>query len=139
MPTLQRTDMSCGTQIMYGLHFIDRYVLNRILQPQYKNWGARNDQATSDGHIYKGETIVFSDAIAHGNGVKLEKLIKQYDLGRVVKLSTKNPNTGNQITTYLWCYNGNKIDFNKVFNGNRKPQLQKRTARPTARRRPAGG
>ncbi len=83
------------------------------LKSTYKSWRTRNGDGVSDGRIYKGETIIFSDAVANGNGVNLEKLIKKYDLGRVVKLSTQNPNTNNRITTYLWCYNGKQIPEKK--------------------------
>lgn len=51
-------------------------------------------------------TIVFSDNDFYGNGERLENLIKKHKLGEVVSLDwDKNPNTGNNIKTWLWKLN----------------------------------
>lgn len=109
MPVLQRTEMSCGMQVMYNLYDVNEGWLKDHLKARYKFWSQRNHAAVADGKIYKGETIVFSDAVRNDNGIRLVRLIRKHKLGRVVSLRTENPNSKNQITTYLWCYNGKQL------------------------------
>jgi len=115
--------------MLFDLHNLTESKLNSMLEPIYKTWGARSRpgdpksyfnltpyerkeriKGVYDNKIYKGETVIFSDADICGNGAALKKMIRDNKLGRVVSISTVNPNTLNKITTYLWVYNGNKIE-----------------------------
>lgn len=120
MSSIYRNPASCGSQILEGLDNVDEDWLRRSLKPIYRNYEQRQDaghyeedyagvsQGISD-FIYGGETIVFSDADASGNGTELAKLIAKYNLGELTSISCVNPNTSRPITTWLWRYNGNVL------------------------------
>lgn len=115
--------------MLFDLHNLTESKLNDMLVSRYEPWGVRSRpgdpklyfnltpheqkeriKGVYDNKIYKGETVIFSDADICGNGAALKKMIRDNKLGRVVSISTVNPNTLNKITTYLWVYNGNKIE-----------------------------
>lgn len=123
----RRTFVSCGCTQLYNLGTVSKAQLMLRLTPSYAWWHTRGEgpDGEGDGKIYKGETVIFSDADCLGNGKRLEGLIKDYKLGEVVKVSGRNPNTEENITTYLWRYNGNKI---------RRIRLNKTVAKKTVRR-----
>jgi hypothetical protein len=125
--------------MLFDLHNLTESKLNSMLVSRYEPWNVRRrpgdpklyyeltpdereqrDKGVYDHKIYKGETVIFSDADMLGKGAALKKMIRDNKLGRVVSISTVNPNTLNKITTYLWVYNGNKIVP-------KKPRVKKET------------
>lgn len=129
MMQTKRTPISCGCTQLHDLIWVSKKALENMLQPEYKVWGVRErpkerpgmvdqereyvqrqrHQGVYDNKIYAGETVVFSDNDSYGNAKKLVQYIKRFKLGEVVSLSGRNPNSLNDITTYLWRYNGAKV------------------------------
>jgi hypothetical protein len=113
-----RNPASCGGQVMSNLAFVTKTWLENNLVSKYKYWdkrtelgeGYKEDDVFYSYKIFKGETIIFSDRdLATSGGRRLAKSIEKYGLGEVISIGTKNPNTGNNIRTWVWVYNGNQV------------------------------
>jgi hypothetical protein len=64
-------------------------------------------QGESPDYLCKGYTYVFSDSTRRGNGVKIAQYIRRHKLGKIIGTDVvSNPNTGRNIRTWLWVFNG---------------------------------
>jgi hypothetical protein len=62
----------------------------------------------------RGYTYIFSDAY-DGNcqGNKIAAYIRKHKLGRIISTGRGvNPNSGNRIETWIWRYNGKRVQSN---------------------------
>lgn len=114
---IERAKVSCGAVQLYNLADVTEARLNAMLRSTYKWHRERTDAekgtpngGITPGCIFAGETVLFSDSTAAGNGgAKLVKIINEHDLGPIQSLKTINPNTRREIRTRIWVYNGKKI------------------------------
>lgn len=104
---------SCGVFSINGLSIVNREpkAFFKSLLETYK--------------IPNDLTIVFSDNRYYKNGEKLAEYILKYGLGDLVALPPgRNPNSGNQIITWLWRYNKVKVEEFMTINLEEKVNVQ---------------
>jgi hypothetical protein len=78
--------------------------------------------------------FVFSDN-DRGNGAALAAAIKKARLGKVVETGwVVNPDSGNNINTWLWCYGVEKVKVKKPKAKAKKPRAVKKAAKKAKRK-----
>lgn len=116
MVSTSRANVSCGAVQLHDLEGIGEGWLRTHLKSEYSMWVSRKMEPMqlgfareTDGFIYAGETVIFSDRVRRQHAIRLAGLIKKHKLGKVVGIRGVNPNTKNIIVTYLWRYNGKQV------------------------------
>lgn len=87
--------VSCGVVQVYDLH------IGMTAQNAYGVQSYARDLIRALRN-YKFATAVFSDWDIYNNGHSLAQAIVEAGLGRVVAVPGYNPNSGHNITTWLW-------------------------------------
>jgi hypothetical protein len=91
-----------GKEPMYGTDAWSKWVEREDAYLDY--WDCHDGDEFQQGFSY-----IFSDT-NDGPGQDIADLIKKHKLGSLVSTRwAKNPNSGHQIKTWIWRYNGKKI------------------------------
>ncbi len=118
MMQISSSDVSCGIAQLHELtseyrHAQWRSVVNNLkeaLTVFATDWLEleEGDDVPLDG--LRGMTFIFSDVVDSVGALDLVKFIKDNKLGSVRAAfppkGRRNPNTGNMIQLWHWCYNG---------------------------------
>jgi hypothetical protein len=102
MTEVRETGVSCGVNQIVSLHDLKKR------EPAFREfveelWDRDQPDPKGGKQVY-----IFSDADRYGNGEWFMRMIRKYKLGKVTRPvhDNRNPGTGNQISVYVWSYNG---------------------------------
>ncbi len=99
--TIATAKISCGVRELTGLYRPPKELIHQVMK-------AKGKPHRFEDFIH----VLFSDrcnAVAN-NGTRLANLIEEEKLGRLqVTRPRKNPNSGNQIQTWMWSVNWARV------------------------------
>jgi hypothetical protein len=77
------------------------------LADRYNGTGyIRKELGDAGLYIYKDDLVIFSDDTERGCGDKIEKYIKENDMGTIQSFDHFSGASGNNLRTWLWHFNG---------------------------------